>query len=147
MLTEIFQTISDQITSYLESKNVKTKNLRLVTGPSGKKKNRKIIRLELLRFGQSKNSLHGSPSDKLFYAFTFFITATTPYYSECLELTEHLCDHFERKPFIQVKIKEKEYEVAISPMELTIDELNRFWLAQKHPQQPILFYQARISEV
>ena len=150
MLSEIFQIINEQIQESLEAKSIKTKKIKMVLGPNGIKARDTAIRIELLRFGlntEHKNFMRESPSDKSFYAFTFFILAHTHSYTQSLELTEIICDHFDKKPFLQINIKEHEFEVAISTLDVTIEELNQFWLVQRQPHRPILFYQARISEI
>ena len=150
MLAEIFQMICDQIKDSLDAKAIKTKKIKMILGPDGIKANDTAIRIELLRFGlntEHKNFLRESPSDKSFYAFTFFILTNTGSYTQSLELTEIICDHFDKKPFLQINIKEHEFEVAISTLDVTIEELNQFWLVQRQPHEPILFYQARISEI
>jgi|GEM_PF-6365127 len=147
MLPEIFNTIGENIFIHFEEKKVKLKNTRILPDLAWKTKH---LRLELLRFGHqpvSKNFSHGAAPDKSIYAFTFFIIADIPDYSDCLQFTELICDYFDKKPFLQLKISEQEFEVAISSLELTIEELNQFWMAQKQPHQPVLYYQARISEV
>jgi hypothetical protein len=147
MLAEIFQTISQELHDFLDARKVKTRKF-VISGKPGKKP--RYIRLELLRFGsdvEHKNYIPNPPSAKSFHSFTFFVLAETPQYDERLELTELICEHFDKKPFVQVKINEKEYEMALSPIELSIDEINKFWIAQKQTPRPVLFYQARISEI
>ena len=147
MLPEIFNIIGENIFVHFEEKKVKLKNTRILPDLGWKTKH---LRLELLRFGHiamSKNFPLGGLPDKSIYAFTFFIIANIPDYSDCLRFTELICDYFDKKPFLQLKINEQEFEVAVSPLELTIEELNQFWMAQSLPHQPVLFYQARISEI
>jgi len=147
MLSEIFNAIGENIFIHFEEKKVKLKNTRILPDLAWKTKH---LRLELLRFGHqsvSKNFPHGTPLDKSLYAFTFFIVADIPDYSDCLQFTELISDYFDKKPFLQLKIAEHEFEVSISSLELSMEELNQFWMAQKQPHQPVLFYQARISEV
>lgn len=147
MLPEIFQTIEENIFIHLSEKKVKLKNTKILSDSAWKSKH---LRIELLRFGLQpnvKNFPHGSPSEKSLYAFTFFIVADIPDYIDRLHFTELICEHIDQKPFLQIKIGEKEFEVGISPLELSFGDLNQFWLAQNHPHQPVLFYQARISEL
>ena len=147
MLPEIFNVIGENIFIHFEEKKVKLKNTRILPDLAWKTKH---LRLELLRFGHqpvSKNFASGAPPDKSIYAFTFFIIADIPDYSDCLQFTELICDYFDKKPFLQLKINEQEFEVAVSSLELTIEELNQFWMAQKQAHHPVLFYQARISEI
>jgi hypothetical protein len=147
MLPEIFNIIGENIFVHFAEKKVKLKNTRILPDLAWKTKH---LRLELLRFGHqpvSKNFLHDQVPDKSIYAFTFFIIANIPDYSDCLQFTELICDYFDKKPFLQLKLNEQEFEVAISSLELTIEELNQFWMAQHLPHQPALFYQARISEI
>ncbi|MGZ5133960.1 MAG: hypothetical protein ACXWCG_02365 [Flavitalea sp.] len=147
MLPEIFNSIGENIFIYFAEKEIKLKNSKILPDLAWKTKH---LRIELMRFGHqaiSKNFQHGSVPDKALYAFTFFIIADIPDYSDCLQFTELICDYFDKRPFIQLKITEKEFEVAVSSLELTMEELNQFWMAQKQPHQPILFYQARISEI
>lgn len=147
MLPEIFDIITESILAHLEEKKIKLGSTRIMSDKAWKGKH---LRLELLRFGHvtnSKNFPLGALPDKSIYAFTFFIIATIPDYHDCLRFTELICDYFDKKPFVQLKISEQEFEVAVSPLELTIEELNQFWMAQRLPHQPVLFYQARISEI
>jgi hypothetical protein len=147
MLPEIFNSITENIFRYFEEKKIKLKNTKVLADLAWKTKH---LRIELMRFGHqpiSKNFQHGSLPDKALYAFTFFIIADIPNYSDCLQFTELICDYFDKKPFIQLQINEKEFEVAVSSLELTMEELNQFWMAQKQPHKPILFYHARISEI
>lgn len=147
MLPEIFNIIGENIFNHFHEKKITLKNTRMLRDVAWKNKH---LRLELLRFGHqpaSRNFPHGAIPDKSIYAFTFFIIANIPDYSDCLQFTELICNYFDKKPFLQLKIKEQEFEVGISSLELTIGELNEFWMAQNLPHQPILFYQARISEI
>ena len=147
MLPEIFHTIEENIFTHLNEKKVKLKNTRILSDSAWKSKH---LRIELLRFGvqqSPKNFPIGSLSEKSLYAFTFFIIADIPDYIDRLHFTELICDHFDQKPFLQVKIGEQEFEVGISALEVSFADLNQFWMAQNQPHQPVLFYQARISEL
>jgi hypothetical protein len=147
MLPEIFNSLGENIFLHLEEKKVQLKNTKVLPRAEWRTKR---LRIELLRFGFQSNSKTfppGAPLDKSTYAFTFFIIADIPDYSDCLQFTELICDYFDKKPFLQLKIDEQEFEVAVSSMELNIEELNQFWMAQKQPHRPVLFYQARISEI
>lgn len=146
MLPEIFDAVTENIFTYLEERKIKLKNTKILPDSSWR---RKHLRIELLRFGHdlSKNLPIGPTLEKSPYAFTFFIIADIPDYSDCLRLTELICDYFDKKPFLPLKINEQEFEVAVSSLELSIAELNQFWMAQNQPHHPILFYQARISEI
>jgi hypothetical protein len=135
---------------YQEEKGVKTKKIRVVIGPVNTSPKEKLIRIELLRFGfnaPAKNYSGKGAADKSYYSFLFFITPHCEQYANSLELIEWIADFFERKPFLQIKIEQKEYELGISPEELSFETLNQFWRVQQHPHQPVLFYQTRISEV
>src|SRR5688500_13272421 len=146
MLAEIFQTISQELLDFLDARKVKTRKF-VISGKPGKKQ--RYIRLELLRFGsdtEHKNYIPNPPSAKSYHSFTFFVLTQTRQYEARLELTALSCEHFDRKPFVQVKTNEKEYEMALSPLELNIDEVNKFWIAQKQTPSPVLFYQGRVSE-
>lgn len=146
MLPEIFDATAENIFVHLEQRKIKLKNTKILADHAWRSKH---LRIELLRFGHalSKNMPINAPLDKSLYAFTFFIIADIPDYSDCLRFTELICDYFDKKPFLQLKIHEREFEVAISPLELSIEELNQFWMAQNQPHHPVLFYQARISEI
>ena len=146
MLPEIFQAIGDAVLNYCQEKKVQLKTTKLVSDPAWKSRH---LRIELLRFGlqgSTRNIPVPATLDKSLYSFTFFIIANIPDYGDCLRFTELICDHFDKKPFLQLKLNEQEFEIAIFSMELTIGDLNQFWLAQNQPHQPVLFYQARISE-
>ena len=106
--------------------------------------------MELVRFGMDKqhtNFVQGSLSDKIYYAFTFFITIEGNDYEQNLDIIETIAAFFEKKPFHQLKLKESEFECGISPLETPFSDINHFWIAQQRKHQPVLFYQARISEV
>lgn len=146
MLPEIFSEITEKIFLHLDEKNTLFTNTRILPDHAWRKKH---LRVELLRLGHavSKNLPIAAALDKSLYAFTFFIIGNIPDYSDSLRFIEIICDYFDKKPFLQLKIDEQEFEVAVSPLELSIEELNQFWMAQNQPHQPILFYQARISEI
>ena len=147
MLPEIFQVIGENIFNYFKQKNVDLRTTKLLSDKDWKKNH---LRIELLRFGHQLNNRNfpaPGTMDNSLYSFTFFIIANIPDYGDCLQLTELICDHFDKKPFLQLKINEQEFEVAISSLELNIGELNQFWMAQNQAHQPVLFYQARISEI
>lgn len=149
MLSEIFQNIGKELLEDLQVKGVNIKKSKITPGPGKKPAKDAQIRMELLRFGSvhnHQNMPNTSPS-KSIHSFSFFIIAEHTDYTERLELTELTSDHFDKKPFIQVKIREHEYEIGLSPLELSIEEINQFWMAQQKPHCPILFYQARISEI
>ena len=150
MLREIFQAIATELQSELQSKGFGVKKSKVVIGPREAGSKAKSIHLEMLRFGADnhrKNYVGSGPGTKAYYAFTFFIVVNNPDYNEQLSLIENICEHFERKPFVHITIKGKELEMALSVLEVTFDEINRFWLAQQQPHQPVLFFQARVSEV
>lgn len=146
MLPEIFNAIGENIFAHLAEKKITFKNTKVLKDHAWRTKH---LRIELLRLGHdlSKGLPHAVGLDKSLYAFTFFIIADIPDYSDCLSFTELICDYFDKKPFLQLKINEQEFEVAVSSLELTIAELNQFWMAQNQPHHPVLFYQARISEI
>jgi hypothetical protein len=147
MLAETFNIIAENILKHFAAKKAKLKNTVLLPDAEWKAK---YLRLELLRFGNlpgSNNFSHGSIPDKSIYAFTFFVLANIPDYDDCLQFTELICDYFDKKPFLQLTINAQEFEVAVSSLELSIEELNQFWIAQNQPHHPVLFYQVRISEI
>lgn len=147
MLPEIFHAIEENIFNHFEERKIKLRNTRILSDSAWRTKH---LRIELLRFGNVFNSKNFpvSPSlDNSLYAFTIFIVANIPDYSDCLRFTELICDHFDKKPFVQLKLDEQEFEVAFSALDLSIEELNQFWMAQNQPHHPVLFYQARISEI
>lgn len=149
MLVEIFQEIGQQLLVYVQEHSHLGSRVRYRIGERGRPKSHSL-RMDLLGFGfdsQHNNYLPNSPIGKTFYSFTFFVTAETAEYEHRLELIEHACDHFDKRPFIQVRLREREYEVAISPLQVSMEALNDFWIARQSPHQPVLFYQARISEV
>lgn len=150
MLLEIFQSICSELYTDLKSRSVDIERDDIVCGPGKPRGGGSGIRVELLRFGsdsQRKPYLPAGPSAKAFYSFTFFVIASHPNYESCISLTEFICDYFEKKPFMQVKIGAREYEMGISVLELSMDDINKFWIAQQHPHRPMLFLQARVSEI
>lgn len=147
MLPEIFDILRENIFKYIDDKKIKLRNTRIFVDTAWKLKH---LRIELLRFGHSASTKSfpvTPPIDRSMYSFTLFIVANIPDYADCLQFIETVSDHFDKTPFLQLKIKEQEFEVGISSLELTINELNQFWMAQNQPHQPVLFYQARISEI
>ena len=147
MLPEIFDAIGENIFNHFEERKIKLRNTKILADAGWRTTH---LRIELLRFGNvlnSKNFTVAPPLDNSLYSFTIFIVANIPDYSDCLRFTELICDHFDKKPFLQLKIDEAEFEVAFSALDLSIEELNQFWMAQNQPHQPVLFYQARISEI
>ena len=147
MLPEIFDALGENIFKHFEATKIKLRNTKLLSDTAWRSKH---FRIELLRFGNVSNSKNfpvSPPLDNSLYAFTIFIRASIPDYSDCLRFTELICDYFYKKPFLQLKIDEQEFEIAISALELSIEELNQFWMTQNQPHQPVLFYQARISEI
>ena len=147
MLPEIFHAIEENIFNHFEARNIKLRNTKILSDTAWRARH---LRIELLRFGYAVNSKNFpvTPSlDNSAYSFTIFIVANIPDYSDCLRFTELVSDHFDKKPFLQLKIDTQEFEVAFSALDLSIEELNQFWMAQNKPHQPVLFYQARISEI
>jgi len=150
MLTEIFQSLQEEIESFFGSKKVNPKKIRIRLGNDKRMNAKTTIRMEVVRFGmdfQNSNLVQGTLSDKIYYAFTFFITIDGRDYEQTLEYIEIAAAFFEKKPFHQLKILEKEYECGISPLETPFSDINQFWIAQQRKHQPVLFYQARVSEV
>lgn len=146
MLPEIFQQIVNELLEDLRAKGLKLKKSQVNCGSAKDSR----IRIELIKFGSDihqKNYQPAGPGGKAFYSFTFFIISEHRDYLESLKLTEAVCDHFEKKPFVLVKQSETEFELAISILELSLDEINRFWIAQQQPHQPVIFFQARVAEI
>lgn len=150
MLAEIFDYIREELQTALESKQVGKKKWKIEIGPGKRKTGKQFITLELLRFGNdntNRNHPTGPSEISSLHNFTFFVGTEHLPYEDQLIATEAICDHFFKQPFIQINIGGKEYEVAMSAIELDIDAINRFWIARQRPQSPVLFYQVRISEV
>ena len=153
MIAEFFDAISNEIESWLQSQynNKKTK-IRIANEPTGKKTagEKNVIRLAMLRFGNDIRHVgfpQGAPSDKLYNAFSFYVTIDGGDYRQTLEFIEQIAAMFEKKPFLQLKVDEHEYECGISAFEIPFSDINHFWIAQQSKHQPVLFYQARVSEV
>jgi hypothetical protein len=150
MLPEIFEHIREELQTALEPRQNGKKKLRIEIGPGKRKSEKQFISMELLRFGNDtkyKNFPTGPSEISSLYNFSFFIAPQHLAYEDQLLVTETICDHFNKTPFIQVNIGGKEYEVAMSAMELDIEAINEFWIARQRPHGPVLFYQVRISEV
>lgn len=150
MLVEIFRKMGDELKDHIIQSTSKTKKVAIVIGPEKKKSKNPSISIELLRFGfdtNHKNYQAAPTTGKAAYSFSFYILVRDNDSESTLELTELVCDHFDRKPFIQWKSKEKEFEMSLSILELSVNELNQFWMAQKQAHRPVLFYQARVSEI
>ena len=153
MIAEFFDSISNEIESWmLLQPGQKKIKIRIAnhqaTGKSRTGKN--LVRMALLRFGNDLRHAgfqQGTPSDKLYNAFSFYVTIDGKDYRQTLELIEGIANMFEKKPFFQLKVAENEFECGIAPLELQLTDINQFWLAQKSEHQPALFYQVRVSEV
>ncbi len=149
MLLEIFRKMGDELKDYLQA-TYKSKKIAVIIGPEKKKSKNSSISISLLRFGfdtHHRNYQAAPTTGKAAYAFSFYVMAKDDNPESIIELTELICDHFDRKPFLQWKSGEKEFEMSLSIMDVSINELNQFWMAQKQPQRPVLFYQARVSEI
>lgn len=153
MVAEFFDAISNEIESWLQplsgGKKIK---IRIANQPAGGKSGsgKNVIRIAMLRFGNDIRHAgfpQGAASDKLYNAFSFYVTIDGNDYRHTLELIEEIAAMFERKPFLQLKVTEHEYECGISAIEVPLSDINYFWMAQQCKHQPVLFYQARVSEV
>ncbi len=147
MLTDILHKISESILNELSQGS---KKISVIIGPEKKKQKGTQISLQLFRFGsdnQHKNYPVAPPQDRSVYGFTFFIQVFGTDYENGIDLIEKVADQFDKKPFLQVNTGHTEYELAFSSMELSMEEINHFWIAQRKPHAPVLFYQARISEI
>lgn len=147
MLTDILHKISESILSELSQGS---KKISVIIGTEKKKQKGTQISIQLFRFGsdnQHKNYPVAPPQDRSVYGFTFFIQVFGTDYENGIDLIEKVADQFDKKPFLQVNTGHTEYELAFSSMELSMEEINHFWLAQRKPHAPVLFYQARISEI
>lgn len=150
MLTDIFRQIGDEIKDYIHQHAGKNKKISIAIGKEKVKSKSTVITIELLRFGYEtthKNYVTPADAGRSSYSFSFFVMVGNCNAENCLDITELICNHLDRKPFLQWKSAEKEFEMALSPIELSIDELNHFWIAQQQPHRPALFYQARVSEI
>lgn len=150
MLVEIFQKIGEDLKSSVAEQKPGSRKLTIHLGPEKKKFKTPHLSIQLFRFGydnQHKNYPVAPPQDRSIYGFTFFILLNENSYETGLELMELICDHFDKKPFTQLNTGTKEYEIALSQMELSMEEINQFWIAQRTPHRPVLFFQARISEI
>lgn len=146
MLEEIFQKLSEEIT---EAGRPVVKKLKVQFGKTSGSKSASA-RIELMNFSPdfSSSSFNPVPAPSpSMYGFCFYIIPYHPDYLKLLKLTELICDHFEKKPFIQWSVGGKEYEMAISSLEVSLDSLNHFWQAQKEPHRPVLFYKVRVSDI
>jgi hypothetical protein len=92
-------------------------------------------------------NIPATPSALSTYGFSFYIIPRHNDYLKLLHLTELISSHFEQKPFLQWTIGGKEFEMAISSLEVPIEVMNQFWIARKKPHQPVLFYKARVSDI
>lgn len=150
MLVEIFQKIGEDLKSSVAEQKPESRKLTVHLGPEKKKYKYPQVSIQLFRFGydnQHKNFPVAPPQDRSIFGFTFFILLNESSYETGLELMELICDHFDKKPFTQLNTGTKEYEVALSQMELSMEEINQFWIAQGRSHSPVLFFQARISEI
>ncbi len=153
MIAEFFDGISNEIEAWLQSQpGLKKIKIRIANQPANGKSGyvKNVIRIAMLRFGNDIRHVgfpQGTASDKLYNAFSFYVTIDGDDYRITLELIEQIAALFEKKPFLQLKVGEHEYECGISPFEIPLADINQFWMAQQSKHQPVLFYQARVSEV
>ncbi len=150
MLVEIFKQIGDELKESLSRSSTNAKKICVSIGNQKKKQKACNICIDLLRFGfdtAGKNYQSLPPTGKAAYAFSFYVMVNDSNSESAIALTEHICDHFDKKPFVQLKTGEREYELSLSIIETSINELNQFWMAQQQPHRPVIFYQARVSEI
>jgi hypothetical protein len=144
MLEEIFQKLSEEVTEACNPVNKKI-NIGFGIKDSGKTS----VSIELMNFTPdfTGNNLPSAPISPSTYGFCFYIIPRHNDYLKLLRLTELISGHFEQKPFMQWAIGGKEYEMAISTMEISMDVMNQFWIARNESHQPVLFYKARVSDI
>lgn len=144
MLQEIFEKLSDEVKSAVGNK-VK----QVSCGPDSGKA-RSGARIELLSFSpdfsDSKFPAPAPPSPSA-YSFCFTITAFHSDYLKLLTATEAIATYFDQKPFMQWTMASREYEMAVSAMDVNLEILNQFWIARGEPHQPVLFFKARVSDI
>jgi hypothetical protein len=145
MLEEIFEKLSEEVT---EACKPVSKKMNVGFGINGSGKTASVS-IELLNFTPdfAGKNLPSAPPALSTYGFCFYIISRHNDYLKLLRLTELISGHFEQKPFMQWAIGGKEYEMAISSMEVSIEVINQFWIARKEPHQPVLFYKARVSDI
>ena len=145
MLEEIFEKLSEEIT---EACKPVSKKMNVGFGINGSGRSASVS-IELMNFTPdfTGKNLPSAPSAPSTYGFCFYIISRHNDYLKLLRLTELISGHFEQKPFMQCAIGGKEYEMAIAPMEMSIEVINQFWIARQEPHQPVLFYKARVSDI
>jgi len=145
MLEEIFEKLSEEITDACKPFSKKI-DVGFGTISSGKNAS---VSIELMNFTPDfgGKNIPATPSALSTYGFSFYIIPRHNDYLKLLHLTELISSHFEQKPFMQWTIGGKEYEMAISSMEVPLEVMNQFWIARKKPHQPVLFYKARVSDI
>jgi hypothetical protein len=145
MLEEIFEKLSAEVTDACKPFSKKI-DVGFGTTSSGKNGS---VSIELMNFTPDfagKNLPAALPALST-YGFSFYIIPRHNDYLKLLQLTELISAHFEQKPFMQWAIGGKEYEMAISAIEIPIEVMNQFWIARKKSHQPVLFYKARVSDI
>lgn len=150
MLPEIVQKLCTDLQISMQAAGINIKKNQVFAGPASKPARGARVRIEVLRFGYEpilQNFPPGEPGRKAIYSFSFVIIAEQDDYYDRLSIIEAIAQHFDKQPFVQVKINEVEYEMGLSVLETNLDFINQFWLTQQKPHQPVLLYQARISEI
>lgn len=145
MLEEIFQKLSDEVSEACKPASKKI-NIGFGTNTSPKTSS---VSIELMNFTPdfAGKNLPAGPHSPSTYGFCFYIIPCHNDYLKLLRLTELISAHFEQKPFMQWAIGGKEYKMAISAMEVSIDVINQFWIARKESHHPVLFYKVRVSDI
>ena len=145
MLEEIFEKLAGEVT---EASKPVSKKITVGFGNNSSGKTA-TVSIELMNFTPdfaTKNFPAPAPAPSV-YGFTFYIIPRNSDYLRLLRLTELISGHFDQKPFMQWSIGGKEYEMAISAIDIPLEVLNQFWIARQEPHQPVLFYKARVSDI
>src|SRR6476620_2784694 len=141
MLEEIFEKLAGEVG---EACRPVSKKINVGFGNSNAGKTA-TVSIELLSFTPdfaAKNFPSAPPAPSA-YGFSFYIITRNSDYLRLLRLTELISGHFEQKPFMQWTMSGKEYEMAVSPIDISLEVLNQFWIARQEPHQPVLFYTER----
>lgn len=145
MLEEIFQKLLEEVTDACKPVS---KKITIGLGPNDSGKAASVS-IELMNFTPdfAGKNLPAAPPLPSTYGFCFYIIPRHNDYIKLLRLTELISGHFEQKPFMQWAIGGKEYEMAISVMEVSIEVITQFWIARNETHNPVLFYKVRVSDI
>lgn len=151
MLKEIFDKMCKEMESYFLQKGTTAK---FILGYPSPLEQREGIYIALQDYGIDpllKNRLPVTDEQPHFsnyaHLLSFFLQPVCAAYERRLQLLETIVEFFEVRPFFEITIGKEQYELAISMKTVTTQDYTQFWIARQQPPEPVLFYQARLSEI